>query len=101
MKKLFLTLGVLIVLTFFVVWLAVLSPTARKAHSNVENSQSLENGMSTSEMLKIMGEPKSIKYRADFRDSVFLYQPPFSASSGIEILIQNDSIYKINYYEPT
>lgn len=84
-------------------WIMNWSPQARIAWKNVENSKKLRVGMTTREMLDIMGEAKSYKQKKYNGDIItrYYYQPPFAASSGINIDIVNDSINFINYYEGT
>ena len=95
------SLTILITPVFILLWISEISPKARKAKQNVRNSLLLENGMSTNEMLNIMGEPDNIRYRLDnhFQDSVYFYQPPFASSAGIDIIIKHDTINRIILYE--
>ena len=55
--------------------------------------------MKLNSVLKIMGEPKSIRFRFDERDSILFYQPPFAASEGIDLVIKNDTLRQIVYFE--
>ena len=81
-------------------WVMRWSPQAQEAWENVSNSEKLQLGMTTSDLIKIMGEPDNLRVREnEIVDSVYYYQPPFAASSGIDIVVKDDSIKKINYYE--
>ena len=81
-------------------WVMGWSPRAQEAWENVSNSEKLQLGMTTSDLIKIMGEPDNLRVREnEIVDSVYYYQPPFAASSGIDIVIKNDSIKNIYYYE--
>ena len=81
-------------------WVMRWSSRAQEAWENVSNSEKLQRGMTTSDLLRIMGEPDNLRVREnEIVDSVFYYQPPFAASSGIDIVIKNDTIKKIHHYE--
>lgn len=81
-------------------WTSDWSPGARKAQQNVENSLKLTVGMSIGEMIKIMGPPEdSVLSSSPEEPIIYYYSPPSTASSGIDIEIKNDTIYRINYYE--
>jgi len=60
--------------------------SARKAKQNMSNSLKIEIGMSKHEVLQIMGNPddKLISF-INSVDSVYYYEPPFAAASGIYI----------------
>jgi len=62
------------------------TPSARKAKQNVANSLKIEIGMSKNEVIQIMGEPdnKRISFFNSV-DTMYCYQPPFAAASGIYI----------------
>lgn len=102
MKKLAVFLLLIVIIGVFgFLWITKFSPKARKAKINVENSYKLEIGMNTDDMIKIMGAPKSINYyeKGKGGDSVYFYTPPFASSDGIEVIINRDTISKINYFE--
>ena len=62
------------------------TPSARKAKQNVINSLKIEIGMSKHEVIQTMGKPdnKRISY-FNSTDTMYYYQPPFAAASGIYI----------------
>ncbi|UJP65614.1 hypothetical protein [Mongoliitalea daihaiensis] len=96
MKKL------LIIIPFaMVIMLALYLPKVYKSYKNVTNSKLLELGMDKAEVIRIMGLPDSqgISYFNQL-DSLYFYQPPFAASSGIEIIFGSDGkVTKIIPYE--
>lgn len=82
MKKLLMiiSLGLMILLIVYL-------PKIHRSNKNVKNSKKIELGMNKSEVIRIMGLPdsKGISY-FDQSDSLYFYQPPFAASTGIEII---------------
>lgn len=77
------------------------SPKAQKSWENVENVKKVEQGMLASEVLKIMGEPDVIMDTEDAnRGRKYYYAPPFLASDGIYIEMNNqDRVEQIVQYE--
>lgn len=79
----------------------LLAPKVYRAQKNVQNSREIKLGMEKEEVLNIMGEPdrRRISYFNEV-DSLYFYQPPFGASSGIEIIFGSDEkVNKVLYYE--
>lgn len=100
MKKTLSIVTLIIILSLsYYFWISRYGPAAQQAFTNVENSKKLKVGMRTKSALKIMGEPKSIEYRSEWKDSVLFYQPPFASSAGIHLVIQNDTLRQIIYFE--
>lgn len=90
----FISLGILLSIL-------MLAPRVYRTQKNVQNSKEIKLGMEKEEVLSIMGEPDSrrISY-FDEVDSLYFYQPPFGASSGIEIIFGSDEkVNKVMYYE--
>jgi len=79
-------LFVLIAIVFIFVALIRFTPSANKAKQNVLNSEKIEVDMTKEEVLQIMGKPDS-KQLSFFNnvDTMYYYEPPFGASSGIYI----------------
>lgn len=93
------TLVILIMAIALFIMYVYASPRALKARKNVANSEKIEIGMTKEEVIYIMGEPD--KKRLSFWntiDSMYYYEPPFSASEGI--YIQFDSIDTVNEIVP-
>lgn len=91
---LFISLAILLIIL-------MLAPRVYRTQKNVQNSKEIKLGMEKEEVLKIMGEPDSrrISYFNEV-DSLYYYQPPFGASSGIEIIFGSDEkVNKVMYYE--
>lgn len=91
---LFISLAILLIIL-------MLAPRVYRTQKNVQNSKEIKLGMEKEEVLKIMGEPDSrrISYFNEV-DSLYYYQPPFGASSGIEIIFgSNEKVNKVMYYE--
>jgi outer membrane protein assembly factor BamE (lipoprotein component of BamABCDE complex) len=91
---LFISLGILLCIL-------MIAPKVYRTLKNVQNSKEIKLGMEKEEVLNIMGEPDSrrISYFDEF-DSLYFYQPPFGASSGIEIIFGSDKkVNKVLYYE--
>jgi len=62
------------------------TPSARKAKQNVVNSLKIEVGMSKHEVIQIMGKPDNKRFSFfNSVDTMYCYQPPVAASSGIYI----------------
>lgn len=95
------SLAIVTILVFTFFWLTKFSPSAQQAKINVNNSKQIILGMSTDELLNIMGTPTEIRIRKyqNEQDSLFFYMPPFAASSGIDIIIKNDTVKEINRFE--
>lgn len=90
----FISLGILLSIL-------MLAPRVYQIQKNVQNSKEIKLGMEKQEVLSIMGEPDSrrISYFNEV-DSLYFYQPPFGASSGIEIIFGSDEkVNKVMYYE--
>lgn len=91
---LFITLGILLCIL-------MIAPKVYRTLKNVQNSKEIKLGMEKKEVLNIMGEPdgRRISY-FDEVDSLYFYQPPFGASSGIEIIFGRDEkVSKVLHYE--
>lgn len=91
---LFISLAILLIIL-------MLAPRVYRTQKNVQHSKEIKLGMEKEEVLKIMGEPDSrrISYFNEV-DSLYYYQPPFGASSGIEIIFGSDEkVNKVMYYE--
>jgi hypothetical protein len=78
--------------TFLIIFIYQIrfSDRARKAYENVENSERLSEGMNLNQVIEVMGKPDTI-YPSYFDKSqdIYYYEPPFAASSGIEIYIDS------------
>jgi hypothetical protein len=87
------------VIVFIVGFYSVLNNKYRK---NVANSEKIKIGMSSEEVLEIMGPPKKVlrSYFAD-SDSLYFYQPPLMASNGIEIFFCRGRVNRVSNYEGT
>lgn len=59
---------------------------AKKAEQNVVNSEKITIGMTKKKVLEIMGVPdiRRLSYFNN-KDTIYYYEPPFGASSGIYI----------------
>ena len=66
------------------------SPQGLRLKRNVENSEKIEEGMSKTKVLEIMGEPDDIYLSYYNSDSIYFYEPPLLSSDGIEISINKD-----------
>lgn len=79
------------------------SPAAKKAQQNVVLSQKIEIGMTSIEVEEIMGEPdEEYMSYGDQSVRVLFYRPPFAASAGIEIYIdEEEKVKKIIPFEAT
>lgn len=87
---------ILIVLTIiFILALVWWIPKVYQTRKNVQNSKELTLGMDKVEVLHIMGTPdrRRISY-FNKSDSLYFYQPPFGASSGIEIIFNSEGKVK-------
>ena len=96
MKRILIFISLCILLSIL-----VLGPKIYRSQKNVKNSKEIKLGMGKDEVLKIMGKPdsKRISYFNEI-DSLYFYQPPFGASSGIEIIFGSDEkVQKILLYE--
>jgi hypothetical protein len=69
---------------------------------NVRNSENIRIGMSTQEVIEIMGLPEEVlkSYVAD-SDSLYFYQPPIMASDGIQIFFYKGRVNRVVNYEGT
>ena len=105
MKKLFVRalIGLIIAsLSGFSLFLYFLnwSPRARKSWANVKNAKQVRLGMSTKEVLRLMGDPDEIIKPIDKKYSMkYYYEPPFLASDGIYIALDSQGVVKriVNY----
>jgi len=93
-----------IVITIIFVFIALtrFTPNARKAKQNVLNSKKIEIGMTKENVLEIMGAPDSKKFSFfNDVDTMYYYEPPFGASSGIFIQFDdsNGVVNRIIPYE--
>ena len=97
-RRILLIIIVVTVLVFIA--LVRFTPNANKAKQNVLNSEKIVNGMTKTEVLKIMGVPdsKQLSYFNDV-DTMYYYEPPFGASSGIYIQF-SDSSGVVNHIIP-
>ena len=88
----------LLVFGFFYIF--KLSPRARNAWRNVENSKKIKVGMTVSEVNLIMGSPYSARKSWENKtDSIFYYEPPFGASDGIRIYVdENRKVSRVTPY---
>jgi hypothetical protein len=89
-RVILLIVAVAIVLVFIV--LVRFTPSANQAKLNVLNSQNITIGMKKKDVIKIMGLP-DVKKLSFFNnvDTMYYYQPPFGASSGIYIQFSDSS----------
>jgi hypothetical protein len=89
-RVILLIVTVAIVLVFIV--LVRFTPSANQAKLNVLNSQNITIGMKKKDVIKIMGLP-DVKKLSFFNnvDTMYYYQPPFGASSGIYIQFSDSS----------
>ena len=94
-------IAIFVVLGLAAFYLMYFTPSANRARKNVENSKRLKMGMSKKEVLMIMGEPQERRiYLLEPRDSIYDYDPPFAASSGINIYFNHsDTTNRIVYFE--
>ncbi|MFA7616996.1 MAG: hypothetical protein WCY16_10495 [Weeksellaceae bacterium] len=74
----------------FIFTLSLLSCNQKKPNENFENQKKVEKGMTTDEVLEIMGPPDYIKelgYTESRGDSIFIYsyEPPFGFSGYIQV----------------
>ncbi len=78
----------IIILALIIVLIVLIrfTPNAIKAKQNVLNSEKITIGMTKNEVLNIMGDADS-KHLSYFNniDTMYYYEPPFGASSGIYI----------------
>ena len=98
-KRLILTILILFILFIGIQFLFKLSKIERKAKENVANSLKIEIGMPKQEAINIMGEPdnKRISFHNEV-DSLYYYEPPFGASSGIYIQFDSKT-NKVNHID--
>jgi hypothetical protein len=89
-RVILLIVAVAIVLVFIV--LVRFTPSANQAKLNVLNSQNITIGMEKKDVIKIMGLP-DVKRLSFFNnvDTMYYYQSPFGASSGIYIQFSDSS----------
>jgi len=92
-KKIIFLIIIIITIIFSITYLFLYhTPSARNAKQNVANSLKIEVGMSKHEVIQIMGKPynKRISF-FNFVDTMYFYQPPFAAASGIYIQFDFDT----------
>ncbi|MDD2412120.1 MAG: outer membrane protein assembly factor BamE [Bacteroidales bacterium] len=89
-RKIILLIIIVLAFAFFVI--VRFTPSARKSNKNVVNSEKVKLGMTKAEVLLIMGEPdtKLLSY-FNKEDTMYYYEPPFGASSGIYIQFEDSS----------
>lgn len=97
-NKKILILSIIIILLFIA--LTYILPISNKTNLNVKNSDKIIINMKKDEVLQIMGPPDS-KQLSFFNniDTMYYYEPPFGASSGIYIQF-DDSLDIVNHIIP-
>lgn len=87
------------------VYVYKLSPRARKAWTNVENSEKIAVSMESTDLVRIMGKPDTIRrpyVDLEKGNISYYYEPPFMASDGIRFVLDSDNrVIKIYPYEGT
>lgn len=91
---------IIVAIVFVFIVLVRFTPNANEAKQNVLNSEQIIISMSKKEVLKIMGIPdsKQLSYFNNV-DTMYYYEPPFGASSGIYIQF-SDSSGVVNHIIP-
>jgi outer membrane protein assembly factor BamE (lipoprotein component of BamABCDE complex) len=100
MKKVLILLSLIVIMPIAAyLYIAKLSPEARMASKNVENSKKIKIGIHKEQLLEIMGTPV-LKGGNEKNDSTFYYTAPFASSDGIHFGIDSSGVViHIQLYE--
>jgi len=100
MKKITILLSLIVVLPIGIYfYITKLSPEARRATKNVENSKKIKIGIHKEQLIEIMGPPAK-KGGNENNDSTFYYAAPFASSDGINFGIDSSGVViHIQLYE--